>query len=333
MDIIKNKVKDKIYLPKNLLPLLNDKKYCFFDIETTGLSKKKDAIILAGILYPKDDFINITQFFTNTLNDEYELLNCMKDLMSNFDYYITYNGYTFDIPFINSRFKHHNIDFNLSNKRNIDVLKFVRRHKELLNLSNCKLKSVEKLLNISREDKISGKDSVELYLKYVKNNDIKLKNVILKHNYDDIYNLSKILKIYDLVHQSGSLNLKANYNKFDIVFHIDFTNPKIEENMIYIFGNSTKHPLHDIIYYDSNFVFKWIPEQGNIKIKLQVNNGMLSDGSNCYYIDKNDYDFKISFSDNTKYQIPENFILLRVNKVFIIDNLKNIVKELILNIL
>ena len=141
----------------------------------------------------------IKQFFANTEDDEKELLLSFVDNIKNYKNHITFNGLTFDIPFLNARLKKHNIDFSICKNNDIDILKLIKPFKEKLSLSDCKLKTIEKYLGIYRKDTISGKESVDLYKDYTLNQDINLKEKILLHNYEDIYYLGVIFKIKDIL--------------------------------------------------------------------------------------------------------------------------------------
>ena len=86
-----------------------------FDIETTGLSPKYCKVILIGIMYNLNNKSIIKQFFAENEDDENKLLLEFINEIKNFENHITFNGLTFDIPFLNSRFDKHNINYNLQN--------------------------------------------------------------------------------------------------------------------------------------------------------------------------------------------------------------------------
>jgi hypothetical protein len=118
--------------------------------------------------------------------------------MEGFDTIVTYNGKSFDVPFVNARMKKNCIDYEINHKH-LDLIYNVRANKSTLGLTSCSLKSVEKLLEIKREDTIDGGESIDLYYQYLKSEDEALKRKILLHNYEDVYNLPEILKIFDRV--------------------------------------------------------------------------------------------------------------------------------------
>lgn len=193
-------------------PLNIPEDHFVFDIETTGLNSKYCKVILIGILYVENNKTIIKQFFTHSQAFEKELLLEFINHIKPFKYHITFNGVSFDIPFLNSRFKKHNIEYELDKYQDIDILKLVKPYKNILSLSDCKLKTIEKYLGILREDTISGKESVNLYKEFENTQDVKLKEKILLHNYEDIYYLGHILKIKDII-----------YNKLDYI-DIDINN-------------------------------------------------------------------------------------------------------------
>ncbi|MGL4796673.1 MAG: ribonuclease H-like domain-containing protein, partial [Paraclostridium sp.] len=153
----------------------------------------------------------IKQFFALSQDSEINILSEFIDLIKSFDYHITFNGITFDIPFLNYRFKKHNIDYEIDKYKDIDILRLIKPYKEHLSLSDCKLKTLEKYLRIERDDTISGKESVELYKEFEKTQDIHLKEKILLHNYDDIYYLGHMFRIKDIIYDKlDSISLIIN---------------------------------------------------------------------------------------------------------------------------
>lgn len=205
MEIITKTLDELIDIPPN---------HFVFDIETTGLNSNYCKVILIGILFNQGNKTIIKQFFANSEDDEKELLLSFVDNIKNYKNHITFNGLNFDIPFLNNRLKKHNVDFSLSKNDDIDILKLIRPFKENLSLSDCKLKTIEKYLGIERADTISGKESVELYKEFENTQDIKLKEKILLHNYEDIYYLGHMLKIRDIIYSKLN-SIDININNFD----------------------------------------------------------------------------------------------------------------------
>ena len=245
-----------------------------FDIETTGLNSSYCKVILIGILFTENNKTIIKQFFANTEDDEKELLLSFISEIKDFKNHITFNGLTFDIPFLNCRLKKHNISFSLCKDNDIDILKLIRPFKEKLSLSDCKLKTIEKYLGIYREDTISGKESVDLYKKYSSNQENDLKNKILLHNYEDIYYLGKIFKIKDI--------LREKLNVLSIItdkIHLDLVpnSFKIIKNTLSIKYNLFDGTLFNINIYNESYSI--VSGENNIILNLHLNKGVDSNNN------------------------------------------------------
>ncbi|MCU9815023.1 ribonuclease H-like domain-containing protein [Paraclostridium sp. AKS73] len=228
MEVITKTIDNLIDIPKN---------HFVFDIETTGLSPKYCKVILIGVLYNLNNKTIIKQYFAESEEEEKDLLLKFINDIKTFDHHITFNGVSFDIPFLNSRFNSNDIDFSIDKCDDIDILRIVKPFKEKLSLSDCKLKTIEKYMSIQREDTISGKESVELYKSFLISKDISLKEKILLHNYEDIYYLGKIYNIKNIIDESldyidiniNNSNYKVLLNKYKItksVLHLNFISRK-----------------------------------------------------------------------------------------------------------
>lgn len=333
MEIISSELTNIIKLPRDINKIIKNKKYCFFDIETTGFSRFKSKVMLIGILFPTPNGSKIIQFFANNLNNEKELLIKFISFINNFDFLISFNGDTFDIPFLNSRLKFNSIDYVLSKDNNIDFLKVVRKNKNILDLNNCKLKTVEQELGINRKDMIDGKESIDLYYKYTKTKDNALKSIILGHNYDDIYYLPKLLNIYDLIQSKSYVYYSYLIDNKEIKFDMDIREIKLKEEKLNIKGRSNIININKQIYYKDNYSFNWDSSSGLYSLDIAVERGKLSSGKYCDYIDQNKYDLHLNIKDTTNYNLPDNLIIVKDDKRLVNKNIKNIFKSFIHQIL
>ena len=198
METIKKEFNKSLYYSDNVKDIGTGGRVAFFDIETTGLNPLFSSVILIGFSYEKDGTYYVEQFFAEKANEEKCILEKFKQAMEEFDTVVTYNGKSFDVPFINARMKKNNINYEMSH-RHLDLICHVRPNKSILGLSSCSLKNVEKMLDIKREDEIDGEESIDLYYQFIKSNDQELKKKILLHNFEDVYNLPDVMKIFDRV--------------------------------------------------------------------------------------------------------------------------------------
>ena len=145
----------------------------------------------------------LIQLFNDDYQSEKELLIKFKEIyfQHNPDFYVSFNGQSFDIPFINARFSHYHIKHQMIKSANIDLLRVAKKNHDLLNIKDFKLKTIEQYVGINRTDTISGKDSILLYQAYIESKSALIKDSILLHNYDDILNMIPLLKITENIPQ------------------------------------------------------------------------------------------------------------------------------------
>lgn len=265
MEIITNTLDNFVNIPSDSF---------VFDIETTGLSPKFCKVILIGILFNKDNKTIIKQYFAQTEDDEKDLLLAFINDISTFDTHITFNGLAFDIPFLNSRFNKYNIDFELNKNDDIDILNIVRPFKGLLSLSDCKLKTIEKYIGISREDTISGKESVKLYKKFVSSKSDDLKSKILLHNYEDIYYLGYLYKIKDILEEKLKPIVINNKDLFLKLIPLSFKINNSKLTLKYNIFDGNKVPIN--IYSDN---YSILSDDKHILLSISLNKGIDKDNN------------------------------------------------------
>jgi len=149
----------------------------YLDIETTGLLQGADDITVIGIY----DGIEV-QTFVNGIN-----LNDFEIAIANYDLVITFNGATFDLPFI---------------RRWLPGISLPPAHIDLRSLMKKLgytggLKRIERALGIARERDIEGIDgyeAVRLWQAYQWGDDAALETLI-RYNRADIVNLKPLMDI------------------------------------------------------------------------------------------------------------------------------------------
>lgn len=254
MKTIQSKVlKDFVY-PEPLKSFIPKDDFVLFDIETTGLSHSKSEVILIGyIIYDGSDYV-LCQLFCENRREEKELLLEFKKVLEQKKYYITFNGRAFDLPYTNSRFKHFGIEYVMPKCNNLDIMRLVKLNKDHFNFSDFKLKTVEKFLDIDREDTISGKESVELYELYEETQSKELEHKILLHNYEDILYLMRCLEIVDHV-DPLTMYLENPLTIHGRNFEAYIQEMKVKGDKVIATLHAPNFSSHD--YYDFNSVVTW----------------------------------------------------------------------------
>ena len=231
------------------------KNYIFFDIETTGFSPKNSTLYLIGMLYfENNDSVCLTQIFIESLNEEKQALLEFLSIIKNFEYIISFNGETFDFPFIKACMKNYSIDFSLlSTKSSIDLYKIARKFKLLLRLDKTNQTSIENFLGIYREDKYNGGQLINIYKDYISTScrDKEALYKLLLHNECDILGLISLSILIDLniffksdfsfmsyddIDDSIILNFKADISTpFNLEINLNEFKIKIENEYLFLF--------------------------------------------------------------------------------------------------
>ncbi|MEA3430746.1 MAG: ribonuclease H-like domain-containing protein [Nanoarchaeota archaeon] len=157
-----------------LYPELKDN-CCFLDIETTGLSKRRDDVTVIGLYNGNESKIYVKG----------QNLDEFQNEIKKYKMIITYNGKCFDVPFLKAKFPE--VDFN---KFHID-LRFVMRE---IGYSGG-LKYIEKAVGIKRNDElqdIDGFEAVRLWYKHLRGDEEALR-LLIEYNKADIENLKFLM--------------------------------------------------------------------------------------------------------------------------------------------
>ena len=166
----------------------------FMDIETKGLSNV--PIILIGVAEIKGNRIVASQYFLRDYAEEPSIIEAYLSHLDEDSVHVTFNGKSFDVPFIKNRCIYNRIEHNLD-LPHLDLMYFA---KNLWSdeLPNCKLQTIEKeLFGIEREEDVPGQYIPGYYDTYLEKGNVGPVVPIIEHNAQDIISLASFLdKMY-----------------------------------------------------------------------------------------------------------------------------------------
>lgn len=206
-----------------------DEEAVFLDIETTGLSPMRSFIYLIGLVFIdlKKLTMHITQLIAEDRDEEEDILKLMKERLKGYKTVVTYNGNSFDLPFIAKRSERYGIEPIAMDS--FDMYERLRLHKDTLKLDGLKQKNIEKKLGITREDRYNGGECISFYKDYVKNKSAESFDKFVLHNYDDLLYMPATMSILDLLDEKITIDIDGRKYKFDKhsikkdILMIDFT--------------------------------------------------------------------------------------------------------------
>ena len=165
----------------------------YIDTETTGLSGGSGTLaFLVGVAEVTRTHIQFTQFLITRFSAESELLAELSALLSNDYRLVSYNGKSYDLPLIMTRFRMLGLKMSLHKHEHLDLLHPVRR---LLakRWEDCRLPTVEKrLLGFKRKDDLPGAEAPEAWFAYMQRGDGERLIKVVEHNRQDIISLAVI---------------------------------------------------------------------------------------------------------------------------------------------
>ena len=165
----------------------------YLDTETTGLGGSGTVAFLVGLGFLTDEGFEVHQFLMRDYPEEPYLLRHVAAGLDRFDILCTFNGTTFDVPLLESRFLMNRMDRSCLELPHLDLLHMCRRLWKL-RLGRCNLGRLEEvILGKPRTDDIPGSEVPQRYFTYLKTGEIALLDDILRHNAQDIASLCVLL--------------------------------------------------------------------------------------------------------------------------------------------
>jgi len=162
----------------------------FVDAETTGLSAATGTVaFLVGIGFVRGDQFVVQQFFLPDYPDEAAQLEAIADLVSNYKVVCSFNGKSFDLPLLETRYIMQRLSSPFEGMLHIDLLHSSRRfwrHR----LPDVTLQTLEKsLLGFYRHGDTPGYMIPQLYFDFLREGRAEPLYGVFQHNQLDIVSL------------------------------------------------------------------------------------------------------------------------------------------------
>jgi len=165
----------------------------YVDTETTGLAGGTGTYVFAAsVARPIDCGLRVVQFFLPLPGTESSLLHALQAEIAEADGVATFNGSSFDLPLLRTRWVMSRMPGDLAHPPHVDLLTLSRalyRHR----LDSCTLRAVEvRLLGYEREDPMPSAFVPDAYFGYLRGGPDEMLEMALQHNRLDVISLAHL---------------------------------------------------------------------------------------------------------------------------------------------
>lgn len=306
----------------------------YLKIETSGLSREIDSIIVVSLVEKNSDVLKT--FYLENLKDEKNLLEEVMPILQGKEF-VAYSGKTFDLPFIREKVKFYfNKDLDL---KVIDLQEVTKKYNFIFNLDSHSNKNLlEKFIgleNLRDQKEYQGIKIKTLFKNYLEGDNAAIEK-ILDYNYLSLENLillyAKIkeelgknlsLKVLDFtffirdiklldnkLEISGVTNYGFDYFSNNELYTIEISGLEEEEKNCQSenFSESAKNYETLKNYQSENFFesaknselaknyesVKNKEENKKFSLKINTEDGLYDHKNSCYYVKKKGLDFDLT---------------------------------------
>jgi uncharacterized protein YprB with RNaseH-like and TPR domain len=174
----------------------------FVDLETTGLSGGAGTVaFLVGCGWFDMGAFQVRQFLLTSYASERAQLCAVADCFDATSLLVTYNGKTFDVPVMETRWLFHRMPLPLESVRHFDMLHPARRlwrgrddtSGGGADEGGCRLGTLERILcDIRRVGDVPGLEIPRRYFQFLRSGDARPLEPVLEHNRLDLISLAAV---------------------------------------------------------------------------------------------------------------------------------------------
>lgn len=163
---------------------------CFVDTETSGLAGGTGTVaFLIGVGYFVDDVFRLDQCFLRDYDDEEPILAYLAGIFAKCKTLVSYNGKSFDLPLLRSRFIQARLPFRLEAAMHLDLVHVARRVWKR-RLGDCSLGNVEReVLGIDRHNDVPSYLIPQIWFNFLHTGDATALGPVFHHHQMDILSL------------------------------------------------------------------------------------------------------------------------------------------------
>jgi uncharacterized protein YprB with RNaseH-like and TPR domain len=165
----------------------------FLDTETTGIQGGTGMVpFVVGLGYFEGDDFHMVQYFMRDFDEEPSMLLAIEELLQRFKLVVTYNGSSFDVPLLETRFTLARLNSPFQDMTHLDLLPGARRLWRQGH-GSCRLAALEsRIVSFLRGHDIPGGMIPQAYFEFLQGRGSSVMNAVLKHNVHDVLSLAAL---------------------------------------------------------------------------------------------------------------------------------------------
>lgn len=172
--------------------LLDEEEHVYLDLETLGLFSR--PVVLFGLARIRGGLIRIEQHLLRDPGHERGTLATVLDELGTGSLLITFNGRSFDVPFLAERAAYYGLGLDVP-AHHLDLLPIARRLWRD-GLPDCRLSTLEtRILGVTRDDDLPSAMVPEFYTAYCRTGNPGPLLPILAHNRSDLVSMVRLVAL------------------------------------------------------------------------------------------------------------------------------------------
>lgn len=211
-----------LLFPQTILPA--PERLVYLDTETTGLAGGTGTCaFLIGIGTVEGMQFVVRQYFLRDYPEEKAILHALAEVLNSYAGLVTYNGKTFDVPLLETRYALARLKSPFGRLLHVDALHPSRRLWRL-RLESCRLTDLERaVLGIEREGDVAGSEIPGIYFDYLRTGDARGLQPVFYHNALDIMTLAAVtVELARAIGDGGARSLDSPVDLFSLSRMFEF---------------------------------------------------------------------------------------------------------------
>lgn len=175
------------------IPLPDRDAVVFLDTETTGIQGGTGMCpFLVGLGYFAGDDFHMAQYFIRDFDEEPSMLSAIGEFLERFRLVVTYNGASFDIPLMETRFTLARLESPFGRMAHLDLLPGARKLWRNTH-GSCRLVALEsRVVSFFRGPDIPGAMIPRAYFDFIQGYPVEVLGSVFRHNVHDVVTLAAL---------------------------------------------------------------------------------------------------------------------------------------------